>query len=493
MNFDLDVPAPKAGELMVIAQPSAPAGWGELLSGKNAVYALALAGGVTLHAVNIYIATTVMPSVIADIGGLDFYAWATTLFVVASILGAALTAKLLKGAGPRGAYVVASLLFGGGTLICSLAPSMPVMLVGRGVQGLGGGFLYALAYGLTRLVLPERLWGRAIGLISAMFGVATLIGPAVGGVFAQYGAWRAAFWSLIPVTAVFALAAYATLPRASRDRDAGTPVPLLQLVFLTGAVLAVSAGSLSSSLFWNLTGLAAGLGMTVLIAAAEGLGGARLLPRGAFSIATPLGALYLTIALLMIGMQPEVFVPYLLRQLHGQSPIWAGYLAALMALGWTTASLLSSRWQESHGDWLVVGGPALVVTGLALFALFMPVHSAGEIAYLLPICLGLALVGFGIGLAWPSLVTRVYGSVGESEQGLAAGGVTTVQLFSIALGTAGAGMVANFAGIAEPGGIEGASNAARWLGGVFALAPALCVVVAVRTVRLTTRRVRRTA
>ena len=186
-------------------------------------------------------------------------------------------------------------------------------------------------------------------------------------------------------------------------------------------------------------------------------------------------------------------MPYLLRQLHGQSPIWAGYLAALMALGWTTASLLSSRWQESHGDWLVVGGPALVVTGLALFALFMPVHSAGEIAYLLPICLGLVLVGFGIGLAWPNLVTRVYGSVGESEQGLAAGGVTTVQLFSIALGTAGAGMVANFAGIAEPGGMEGASNAARWLGGVFALAPPLCVVVAVRAVRLTTRRVRRTA
>ncbi|WEK49462.1 MAG: MFS transporter [Candidatus Kaistia colombiensis] len=493
MNFDLDVPAPKAGDLVVIRPLSAPAGWGELLSGKNAIYAIALAGGVTLHALNMYITITVMPSVIADIGGLDFYAWTTTLFVVASILGAALTAKLLRGAGPRGAYVAASLLFGGGTLLCSLSPNMPVMLVGRSVQGMGGGFLYALAYGLTRLVLPERLWGRAIGLISAMFGIATLIGPAVGGVFAEYGEWRAAFWSLIPVTAAFAFVAFATLPKTSRDRDGHSPAPLLQLVLLTGAVLAVSAGSLSAELSWNVAGLVAGLSMIVLIAAAEGRGGARLLPRGAFSIATPLGALYLTIALLMIGMQPEVFVPYLLRQLHGQSPIWAGYLAALMALGWTAASLLSSRWQESHGNWLVVGGPVLVATGLVLFALFMPVHSAGELAYLLPICVGLVLVGFGIGLAWPSLVTRVYSSVGDSEQGLAAGGVTTVQLFSIAFGTACAGMVANFAGIAEPGGVAGASNAALWLGAVFALAPALCAVVAVRAVRLTSRRARRNA
>ena len=493
MNFDLDVPAPKAGDLVVIAPPNLPAGWGELLSGKNAIYAIALSGGVTLHAVNMYIATTVMPSVIVDIGGLDFYAWTTTLFVVASILGAALAAGLLRSAGPRGAYVVASLIFAGGTLICSISPNMPVMLVGRSVQGLGGGFLYALAYGLTRLVLPERLWGRAIGLISAMFGVATLIGPAVGGVFAEYGAWRAAFWSLIPCTAAFALVAYLTLPKASRDRDAGAPIPLLQLVLLTGAVLAVSAGSLSTELTWNLAGLIAGLAMVSLIAAADGRGGARLLPSHAFNVAAPLGALFLTISLLMISMQPEVFVPYLLRQLHDQSPIWAGYLAALMALGWTAASLLSSRWQDSHGNWLVVGGPILVLTGLVLFGLFMPIRSAGEIVHLLPICIGLVLVGFGIGLAWPSLVTRAYASVSGSDQHLAAGSVTTVQLFSIAFGTACAGMVANFAGIAEPGGMAGASKAALWLGAVFAFAPALCIVVAILSVRLTSLRVRRNA
>ena len=82
-------------------------GWTSLFSGTNTVRALALAGGVALQAINIYIATTILPSVVADIGGLDYYAWNTTLFVVASIVASALSARFLRRSGPRGAYVLA--------------------------------------------------------------------------------------------------------------------------------------------------------------------------------------------------------------------------------------------------------------------------------------------------------------------------------------------------------------------------------------------------
>lgn len=252
---------------------------------------------------------------------------------------------------------MATLLFAAGTLISSLAINMPVMLAGRSVQGLGGGFLYALAYGLTRVVLPGRLWGRAIGLISAMFGVATLIGPAIGGIFAEYGAWRAAFWSLLPVSGLFAVVAFATLPRSSWDRNERVSIPVLQLILLTGAVLAVSAGSLSEETLWKIVGLGAAIFMIAIIAVVDRDAKARLLPRRSFSLSTPLGALYLTIALLMLSMQPEIYVPYLLQHLHGQSPLWAGYLAALMAIGWTVASFLSSRWQEKGATGLSLPDP----------------------------------------------------------------------------------------------------------------------------------------
>jgi len=84
-------------------------GWGVLFSGKNGIRSVALAGGVGLHAINVYVATTILPSVVKDIGGLDYYAWNTTLFVVASILGSALSARLLQASGPRGAYTIAAL------------------------------------------------------------------------------------------------------------------------------------------------------------------------------------------------------------------------------------------------------------------------------------------------------------------------------------------------------------------------------------------------
>ena len=81
------------------------------MSGANAMRALVLAGGVVLHAVNVYIATTILPTVVQDIGGLDLYARNTTLFVVASILGSALSPKLLAMTGPKGSYGLAAVIF----------------------------------------------------------------------------------------------------------------------------------------------------------------------------------------------------------------------------------------------------------------------------------------------------------------------------------------------------------------------------------------------
>lgn len=457
--------------------PPAPAGWGDLFSGGNAMPMLVLAGGVTLYSVNMYIAITVMPSVVREIGGLDFYAWTMTLFVVGSILGAALAANLLRQWGPRGAYFIASVLFAAGTLTCAMAPTMSVMLIGRTLQGLGGGFLYALAYALTRIVLPERVWGRAIGLISAVFGIATLIGPAIGGIFADGGSWRTAFWSLMPFAVGFALLALFAFPRRSSDRNERAPVPVLQLILLTLAVLAVSAGGLSSETQWAAAGLIGALVLIVLIARTDAIASARLLPRRSFRFSSALAPLYLSVALLMLSMQPEIYVPYMLQQLHGQTPLWAGYLAAMMSMGWTLGSLLSSR-RQSGGKGMLTIGPALTFIGLVILAICLPVQGNGSWMWLGPICLALVLVGLGIGIAWPNLVTEVYRSAPADEQDLATGGMTTVQLFAIAMGTALAGMISNTAGIGTPGGVEGAASAAFWVCALFALAPAIGVLVA---------------
>lgn len=457
--------------------------WRELVSGRNAAFSLVLFGATILHAINVYITITILPSVVRDIGGLDYYAWNTTLFVVASILGAALATRLLHKAAPRGAYLAAAFVFALGTLICAVAPSMMVLLIGRFVQGLGGGFLYTLTYALIRIVFAERLWARAIGLEAVTWGVATLVGPAIGGMFAEFDAWRTAFWLLLMITGLFALIALVILPRKHEGEEDIAGLAWLQLILLTAATLVLSWGSVLEDAGSITAGVAAALALTALLFFVEARASNRLLPKGALNLSTRIGALYAAVALLTIGVQPEIYVPYFIQTLHGQSPFVAGYLAALMSIGWTTGSMISAGWTDPLARRSIIAAPGLMALGLVVAAVFMPVHGGGDWVVLAPACLAFAVVGFGIGLGWPHLYTHILEAAPVKEQDLAVGAIVTVQLFAWSLGAAAAGMTANFAGITNPGGVEGASMAARWLFAVFALAPLIGLVAAQRGAR----------
>jgi predicted MFS family arabinose efflux permease len=294
--------------------------------------------------------------------------------------------------------------------------------------------------------------------------------------------WRAAFWSLIPLSVIFGTIAIAVLPSGSRDKAKALPLPLQQLALLTASVVAVSTGSVSVDPLWNGAGLVAAGLMAVLLVRTELGTRTRLLPTGAFDTGGRLVALYATIAFLVAGMQTDVFVPYFLQVLHGQSPLIAGYLAALMALGWTLGSMLSAGRSGEAGIRAIRTGPVFVLAGLVLLLFFVPTPG-GVALRLMPMCAGLLLVGLGIGVAWPHLVTNVFRETTVSEQGLAGSSITTVQLYATAFSAAAAGMVANLGGLSDPGGVEGASNAALLLFGAILVAPALGLVSAGRLAR----------
>lgn len=459
-------------------------GWGALLSGGNDVRLLALAGGVALHAVNVDVATTILPSVVRDIGGIDVYAWNTSLFVAASIVGSALSAKVLGVLGPRHAYVSATIVFAIGLATCGWAPLMSIMLVGRFVPGLGGGLLFALAYAMIRLVLDEALWSRAMALVSGMWGVATLRGPAIGGLFAQLDAWRAAFVLLVPTAAVFAAMAVRILPSGRGRRHSGSGLPTAQLLLLFGAVLTVSAGSIPTALSWNTAGLGAGVALLAILVVVERSASARLLPRDAFSFRHVLGPLYATMSLLAIAVTAsEIFLPLFLQVLHRQTPLMSGYLAALMAAGWTLGSIVGASARDRRATLAVLLFPVIALIGMLALEALVPAGSNGGWGSLAPICLALLMVGVGVGVAWPHLLTRVVRAGRDDEQELASTSITTVQLSTTALGAALAGMVANAAGLIDPGGVSGTARAAAWLFGGFAAAPMVGIALAIGILR----------
>lgn len=467
-----------------IATASA-ATWSELLSGSNAWRAIALTGGVALHAINVHIVTTILPSVVRDIGGLDYYAWNITLFVVASIFGSTLTSKLLDVLGPRRTYLFALAVFSAGSVLCATAQDMYWMLGGRSVQGIGGGLLAALSYALIRIVFEERLWSRAVSLVSGMWGIATLLGPAVGGVFAESGAWRLAFWCLLPVSLAQALIVLAQLRGKQQSREAAVRMPLLKIGLLTASVLLVALAGQAQDDGNKLLGVAAGLALGLLVAWLDQRPGIALLPTGTYTLKSVMGKVFACLCLLMIAGMTEIFVPYFLQTLHTYSPLQAGYMTAAMAGGWSLASLLSSGRNEVQADRMVAAGPAIMALSLGVLALLLPGDVlAGVDSVTAGLCFALALagVGLGIGMGWPHLVTRVMKSAQVGEENLASAGVSTVQLYAMAIGAALAGLTVNAAGLSHPGGIEGARMAAYCLFGLFALAPLAAIVLARRLV-----------
>lgn len=448
--------------------------WSELLSGKNGLRSLALAGGVALHAVNVYIVTTILPSVVKDIGGLEYYAWNTTLFVAASILGSALSPKAMDMFGTQKAFLLTIAIFIVGTIGCALSPSMPWLLVGRSAQGLGGGLLLGLSYSSVRLVFEERLWPRAMVLVSSMWGIATLAGPAIGGIFAQTGHWRMAFWAVVPLASILAWLVHTQLLAKAAGHDSQpVKVPFGKISLLILSVMVVSIGSVSDRWLWNLAGVSGGLFLTVLIARADSRAQARIMPTGSYSMTTSLGSLYACVFLLSVGVTTEVFIPYFLQIIHGKSPLMAGYWMALLSAGWTTGSFISSSRSEPVANALILAGPILSALSLAVLAVLMPMVGLAQGGSDWWLTLPLIGVGMGVGLCWPHLLTRIFKNAPAGQENIASAAITTLQLYALALGASVAGMVTNAAGFTRPGGLVGAQYAAVALFAVFACAPAL--------------------
>src|SRR5262252_2285191 len=116
-----------------------------------------LLGGVLLHSMNVLIVATVLPSLVEEVGGASMMSWPTTAFLASSILAATCTGLLTESIGARNGYCAGALIFGVGALVCANAASMDQFIVGRFVQGFGGGTLAAVAYVLVRSTFPEPM------------------------------------------------------------------------------------------------------------------------------------------------------------------------------------------------------------------------------------------------------------------------------------------------------------------------------------------------
>lgn len=456
---------------------SATGTWRALLGPKNLGASLVLAGGVALYATNEFLTISLMPSAVADIGGHRFYAWVTTVYLVGSVMAATTVHATLMRMGPRWAYLLGLSVFGLGSLGCALAPTMEMMLVGRTVQGVAGGLLAGLGYAVINTALPSVLWTKASALVSAMWGVGTLVGPAAGGLFAQYGSWRWAFGVLVVMTTAMSVLVPIALP-AHNDAEVPTRqirIPVWSLILLGLAALSVSVAGIPSHA-WATAGLVAlGIVLVGLFLVIDRRVTAAVLPPSAFGRG-PLKWIYLTLGALMAATMVDMYVPLFGQRLAHLTPVAAGFLGAGLAIGWTAGEITSASLRRYRVIASTVAvAPLVMATGLTIGALSLRVEASP--AWVVAWAVGLMISGAGIGMAWPHLSAWAMSKVDDPVEGpAAAAAINTVQVICGAFGAALAGVIVN---LTDAGG----ATAARWLFASFAILAALAAVASVRSGR----------
>lgn len=451
--------------------------WSILFSKENGAKTGALAGALGIHAINIYLVTTILPSVVNDIGGMEFYSWNSTLFVLTSILGSFLSVRLLNKYGPRKAFQFSTIIFILGTLACTFAPSMAALLIGRTAQGFGGGLLMALSYSMVRIVFAEALWPRAMALLSGIWGIAALSGPFIGGIFAQLDVWRMAFGAIVIFSVILFAIISKVFPKSHKLTKNNTEIPFLKLGMLSIAILCLSLGSLTANVFYNILGLLMSFLLITGVIRMEKNSQNRLLPHGAYTFRSTLGVVYAAMALLILCTNPEIYIPYFFQEIHQYPPLKAGYLTVIISLGWTAASVRYSGVAKSRIYNIIKTGPICMFLGMLILTFLLPSDFGRSTVGSILTCIALALTGFGIGLGWPHLLTLVLSSARSGDEDQASTSITSIQLIATAFGTAFAGIITNLAGINDPGGLEGAQSAAFWLFITFSSAPLLCFII----------------
>jgi MFS family permease len=436
-----------------------------------------LAGGVALYATNEFLTVSLLPSAVADIGGERLYAWVTTLYLVGSVVAATTVNTALLRVGPRLSFLLGLAVFGIGSVVCAAAPSMEVLLVGRTVQGAAGGLLAGLGYAVINAALPQSLWTRASALVSAMWGVATVLGPAAGGFFAQFGLWRWAFVGMAMLTAAMALLVPMVLPTGRVEPSAAPAlkIPVWSLLLLGAAALTVSVAQVPHNVVATAALLAVSLVLVVAFVVVDRRMAVAVLPPSTFG-AGPLKWIYLTLAVLMASAMVDMYVPLFGQRLAHLVPAVAGFLGAALAVGWTVSEILSASLSSKRViGRVVVAAPLVMAAGLILAAATQ-IDNA-PVGCVVLWALALTITGAGIGAGWPHLSAWAMQCVDDAkEASAAAAAINTVQLIAGAFGAGLAGVVVNSA----QGGVV---VAARWLFAVFAALGAAGALTAHRATR----------
>jgi MFS family permease len=402
-------------------EASAPSG---IWAPERRALSIGLVLTITLVASEALAVVTILPLIRQDLGGLRLYGWVTSAFFLGSLFGIVLAGQEADRRGPAPPFVAGLVLFAAGLGIGGAAPSMPVLVLGRAVQGIGAGAIPAVAYVSIGRSYPESLQPRIFAILSTAWVIPGLIGPGLSALIAERAGWRWVFFGLMPLVAgagsltvrsLRRLAPVAGDPAPSRTLDA------LRVAAGTGLVL---AGLTSPSPI-----VAAALVIAGVVVGLAPL--RRLLPIGTLSARPGLPVAVLSRGLLTFAFfGADAFVPLTITSVRGRTTAMASVVVTAATLTWTAGAWVQERRARTwSGRRMVTAGLMIVVVGIALMALVLWSRSPFALAVI-----GWGIGGFGIGLAYAPISVIVLGQAAPGQEGAASASMQLADNLGVALG-----------------------------------------------------------
>jgi MFS family permease len=392
---------------------------------------------VTLVAFESLAVITILPDIEADLGGIAWYGWVTTAFFLGTMIGIVFAGDQADRRGAGLPYIGGLVLFALGLVIGGLAPTMPVLVAGRFVQGFGAGVVPAIGYVAIGRSFSVEARPRMFAILSTAWVVPGLIGPVLAERVSDLVGWRWVFLGLVPLVAVAGSLVVPAMMRLGPVGGVVAPaVPARHNRMVEAARVAAGAALVVASFTASRWLLAPGIVGGLLI----GLGPlSRLTPAGTLRARPGLPSVILSRGLLTFAFfGTDTFIPYALHSGRGAS-VFAGSVAVTLAtLAWTTGTWIQDRWIARTGEARFVRAsylvllPAIVLVALAALPDVVPFWL---------IHVGWAAGGLGIGLGYAAHSQLTLRSAPEREYGAATASLQLLDNLGVALGTGAVGVV----------------------------------------------------
>jgi EmrB/QacA subfamily drug resistance transporter len=363
-----------------------------------------------MAAMEMTVVSTAMPTVVAELGGALHYAWVFTAYMLTSTVTVPIFGKLADLHGRKPVMLIAMAIFLAGSMASGQARTMEQLIVFRALQGIGAGGMQPMATTIAGDIFKLEERAKMQGIFGAVWAIAGLVGPLVGGLIVATLSWRWVFYVNVPFGLLSAAVLTFSLVETIEPRKHGLDIAGAAL--LAGAVVTLLLGT-DGVAPWLLLPAAAVL--TAVFLAVEARVAEPILPLALFArrILATSSALSALCGGAMVGL--VTFVPLYAQGVLGSSPTEAGTTIATMAVAWPVASALSGRLIRRIGFRALVRAGFLMIGASSLVLAIMV--SRGTSAGMLRVAA--ALFGFGMGIANTPLVIAVQSSVGFSQRGVA--------------------------------------------------------------------------